>query len=92
MRVLWIALRFLEVCADGYRLMPKPAIGFTDAQQRGYRNGTIKDATAPCVGECLTAGYRPNNMLVGLNGHLKLPSSGVWNLPSASELVESLKK
>ena len=72
--------------------MPKPSIVFTEAQKKAYRDGTIEDASAPTVRDCLAVGFRPQDVVVDANGQLVMPGAGLMNLTTMGELVESLKE
>lgn len=73
------------------RLLPKPAIRFTEAQKKGYRDGTIMDETAPTMGDCLAVGFRPQDMVVGADGRPTMPGRGTTDVVTVGELLESLK-
>lgn len=70
--------------------MPKPAIAFSEAQKRAYRDGTIQDQSAPLLGQCLVVGYRPQDLTSGAGGNPVMPGGGQMSVVSVGELVESL--
>ena len=72
--------------------MPKAAIVFTEAQKKAYREGKIKDASAPCIGECLKEGFRPQDIRMDAQGRPVLPGGGAMNVPTAGEVVASFKE
>ena len=70
--------------------MPKPALSFTEAQKKAYRDGSIQDRSAPCLGECLAVGYRPQDTSMDADGRPVLPGGGRMRLVSVEELIRSL--
>jgi hypothetical protein len=73
-------------------MIPKPAIGFTDAMKKAYRDGKIKDESAQCVQECWKVGWRPQDVYMGAGGTPIMPGKGEMVVVTAVELVESLTK
>lgn len=71
--------------------MPKVALTFTEAQRQAYRVGAIRDESAPCVGECLSVGFRLEDQVVGEDGRVRVPGVGGMGLVSVGEVVESLR-
>lgn len=82
--ILW------HISAEYVALIPKPAVAFTEAHKRGYRDGYIVDESAPCLGECFGVGRRRQDMFLMADGSLALPGGGEMNFVSAGVLVQSL--
>ena len=76
--------------AEYVALIPKPAITFTEAQKRGYRDGSTVDEGAPCLGECMGVGWRQRDMVLTADGTPALPAPGEMTVVSVGELVQSL--
>lgn len=79
-----------KVSRDCVLLMPKPALSFSEAQKTPYREGSIQDGSAPCLGLCLADGYMPQDMSMGADGRPVLPGGGRMSLVSVGELMRSL--
>ena len=71
-------------------ILPKPAIVFTEAQKKCYRDGSITDQNAPWFGDCLGVGWRPQDMYVGADGRRVMPGSGEMSLPTVAEVLDSI--
>ena len=71
-------------------LMPKPALSFTEAQKKAYRDGSVQDRSAPCLGECLADGYRPQDQSMGADGRPVVPGGGRMSFVSVGELIRSM--
>lgn len=59
-------------------------------QKRAYRDGTYTDESAPCIGDCLKVGFRPQDLNIAPDGTKHMPGQGEMTLTTAAQLVESL--
>lgn len=80
----------MPVIADHVALIPRGAVGFSNAQKAKYAAADFEDKNGPTLGECMLPGFRPQDMRVGVDGNPVMPGRAVMNTATAAELVASL--
>ena len=74
--------------AQDAAVVPRVAIGFDDSKKAIYRDGSIREEALPTFGDCLQAGFRPCDMVVGADGRPVMPGQAEMHGHTAGAVTD----